>query len=64
MTDEKIFVEVMAVIFMALGQAAGPRMLVNASVILAQIAHSKALDPKAREIVQQILVAADGIATA
>jgi hypothetical protein len=44
---------------MALGQAIGPKVLVNASVLLAQLAHDKSLDPKARELIGKILTAVD-----
>jgi hypothetical protein len=60
MTDEKILAQVVGAVFMALGQATGPKTLVNASVLLAQLAHSKALDPKSREILRKILDAVDG----
>jgi hypothetical protein len=60
MTDEKLFIDVMRCMFMALGQAMGPKAMVNASVLLAQLSHSKALDPKAREMVGKILSAVDG----
>lgn len=58
--NEKIFVEVMGAMFIALGQAAGPKTLVNASVLLAQFAHTKSTDPQVRSTLQQILAAVDG----
>jgi hypothetical protein len=54
MTDEKILVDVLRAVFMALGQAIGPKVLVNASVLLAQLAHDKSL-----ELIGKILTAVD-----
>jgi hypothetical protein len=57
---EETFVAVLRAVFMSLGQALGPRVLVNASVLLAGLARDQKLDPKARELIGKILTAVDG----
>jgi hypothetical protein len=58
MTDQKIFIEVLRCMFLALGQAMGPKVIVNASALLAQLASKS--DPKVQEMLEQILAAVDG----
>jgi hypothetical protein len=53
MTDEQLAATLQAV-FLSLGQAMGPKVLVNASVLLAQLAQDKSVDSQVRAMLQQI----------
>ena len=57
MTDEQL-IAVMRTVFISLGQAMGPKVIVNSSVLLAQLASQA--DPKVKEMLEGILIAVDG----
>ena len=57
MTDEQLSA-VLRAVFISLGQAMGPKVVVNASVMLAQLASKS--DQKVKEMLEGILIAVDG----
>jgi len=57
MTDSQLAATLQA-LFLSLGQANGPKTLLNASVLLAQLASKS--DPKVKAMLQEILASVDG----
>ena len=57
MTDEQLSA-VLRAVFISLGQAMGPKVVVNASMMLAQLASKS--DQKVKEMLEGILIAIDG----
>ena len=58
MTSYETFAEVMTAVFLALSQAMGPKTLLNASVLLAELSQ-KSTGPKARTTLNKILSGMD-----
>jgi hypothetical protein len=58
MTEETL-TDVLRAVFMSITQAMGPKVMVNASVLLAGLAHDKAVDEKAREVLKKVLAGVD-----